>query len=130
MHHGVQIAVDGHRHRIDFVELTGKSITVYGQQEVVKDLIAARLATGAPILFDVVEVSVARRRDANDRSVRLRRTTASPSRLTCDVIAGCDGFHGICRPSIPADGAAASTTASTRSPGSACWPRPHPPPTS
>jgi len=100
VHHGVQIAVDGHRHRIDFTELTGKGITVYGQQEVVKDLIAARLATGAPILFDVGDVRVA--------DLLTTRPTVEfidggeAVRLVCDVVAGCDGFHGVCRPSIPA----------------------------
>ena len=59
VHHGIQVAIDGHRHRIDFTDLTGKSITVYGQQEVVKDLIALRLATGAPLLFEVEDVRVA-----------------------------------------------------------------------
>jgi p-hydroxybenzoate 3-monooxygenase len=101
VHHGVQIAVDGHRHRIDFTELTGKCITVYGQQEVVKDLIAARLATGAPILFEVDDVRVA--------DLLTPRPTVhfvdggEQVRLVCDVVAGCDGFHGICRPSIPAE---------------------------
>jgi len=101
VHHGVQIAVDGHRHRIDFTELTGKSITVYGQQEVVKDLIAARLATGAPIQFEVADVRVA--------DLLTSRPTVEfvdggeQVRLECDVVAGCDGFHGICRPSIPVE---------------------------
>jgi p-hydroxybenzoate 3-monooxygenase len=99
VHHGVQIALDGHRHRIDFTELTGKSITVYGQQEVVKDLIAARLATGAPILFDVADVSV---HDLDTERPFVEFLDAGdPVRLRCDVIAGCDGFHGICRPSVP-----------------------------
>ncbi len=101
VHHGVQIAVDGHRHRIDFTELTGKCITVYGQQEVVKDLIAARLATGAPILFDVEDVRVA---DLLTSRPTVEFVDAGEQvRLVCDVVAGCDGFHGICRPSIPAD---------------------------
>jgi p-hydroxybenzoate 3-monooxygenase len=100
VHRGVQIALDGHRHRIDFQELTGKSITVYGQQEVVKDLIAARLATGGPITFDVSDVRI--EGFAHDEPLIHYRDDAGPVTVHCDVIAGCDGFHGISRPSLPA----------------------------
>jgi p-hydroxybenzoate 3-monooxygenase len=99
VHHGVQIALDGHRHRIDFRELTGKAITVYGQQEVVKDLIAARLAAGDPITFDVSDVRVEEVTGPDPR-VHYRDGDESVT-LHCDVIAGCDGFHGISRSSLP-----------------------------
>ena len=89
-----------HRHRIDFAELTGKGITVYGQQEVVKDLIAARLRTGAPVVFDVADVRVAD--PLTDRPAVEYIDGGERVTLRCDVVAGCDGFHGVCRPSIPA----------------------------
>jgi p-hydroxybenzoate 3-monooxygenase len=100
VHRGVQIAVDGRRHRVDFAELTGKCITVYGQQEVVKDLIGARLATGGPILFEVEDVRVADL--LTDQPAVEFGHGGEQVRLVCDVVAGCDGFHGVCRPSIPA----------------------------
>jgi p-hydroxybenzoate 3-monooxygenase len=99
VHRGVQIALDGRRHRIDFEDLTGRNITVYGQQEVVKDLIAARLSAGEPIVFDVSDVRV--EGFAGDEPfVRYRNGEGSVT-LRCDVIAGCDGFHGVSRPSLP-----------------------------
>jgi p-hydroxybenzoate 3-monooxygenase len=74
VHHGIELRFGGQGYRIDLTALTGgRSITVYGQQEVVRDLIRARIDAGGEIMFDV-----------------------------CDIIAGCDGFHGVCRPSIPA----------------------------
>jgi p-hydroxybenzoate 3-monooxygenase len=100
VHEGVELQFDGGRHRIDFAELTGKSIVIYGQTEVVKDLIEARLATGRPLLFEVEEVSV-HELGSNRPRVRFRHGGAAHE-LECDVIAGCDGFHGVCRPSIPA----------------------------
>jgi p-hydroxybenzoate 3-monooxygenase len=100
VHHGVELAFDGSRHRIDFRELTGRSITVYGQQEVVKDLIAARLGKGGDLRFEIDDVSV---HDVDTERPFLRFTEHGEARdLHCDVIAGCDGFHGITRPSIPA----------------------------
>jgi p-hydroxybenzoate 3-monooxygenase len=100
VHEGVELQFDGERHRIDFAALTGKSIVIYGQTEVVKDLIAARLATGRPLLFEVEEVSVDELTSDRPR-VRFRHEGAGQE-LECDLIAGCDGFHGVCRPSIPA----------------------------
>ena len=75
-HRGIQLAFDGRRHRIDFVELTGRSITVYGQQEVVKDLIAA----GGQIVFDAVGRDAVRHRH---RSARRSSTAAATSRTSC-----------------------------------------------
>ena len=96
VHHGVNLQFDGRRHRIDFAALTGRSITVYGQQEVVKDLIAARLADGGDIRFEVEDVRL-HGIDGEEPSISYRG-----GRLRCDVIAGCDGFHGVSRSSIPA----------------------------
>ena len=100
-HGGIYLQFAGARRHIDFRELTGRTVTVYAQTEVVKDLIGARLAAGAAIEFEISNTEV----DAvtSDRPV-LRYTNADGIRheLTCDVIAGCDGFHGICRAAIPA----------------------------
>ena len=98
-HHGIELRFGGRGHRIDFEALTeGKSITVYGQQEVVKDLIAASLRAGGEILFDVSDVSV---HDCDSAAPRVRfRHGSVQHELQCDVVAGCDGFHGICRASI------------------------------
>lgn len=101
VHHGIELSFEGRRHRIDLCDLTGgRSITVYGQQEVVKDLTAARLETGGPILFDADDVRIA---DLDGDSPKIRfRKNGEPGEIECDFIAGCDGFHGICRSSIPA----------------------------
>lgn len=101
VHHGFNLQFEGERHRIALTELTqGRSVTVYGQQEVVKDLIAARLESGAPLLFDVDEVSL---HDIDGPHPRVRfRSDGQDQELVCDFIAGCDGFHGVCRPSFPA----------------------------
>jgi p-hydroxybenzoate 3-monooxygenase len=99
-HAGVELLFKGRRHRIDFGALTEHGVTVYGQQEVVKDLVAARLASGRPIHFEVEEVSV---HDIDGPSPGVRyRVGGSEHRIDCDFIAGCDGFHGISRPSMPA----------------------------
>jgi p-hydroxybenzoate 3-monooxygenase len=100
VHHGIELRYDGRGYRIPLTDLTGRSITVYPQQEVVRDLIAARLATERPLLFEVEEVSV-HDLDSGRPSVRYRHEGAAHE-LECDVIAGCDGFHGVCRDSIPA----------------------------
>ncbi|MET0732955.1 MAG: 4-hydroxybenzoate 3-monooxygenase [Casimicrobiaceae bacterium] len=101
VHHGIELRFDGHGHRIDMSALTGgRAITVYGQQEVVKDLIAARLAAGDPILFEASDVAIAGF-DGDAPSISFMYEGAA-RRLSCDYIAGCDGFHGICRGAIPA----------------------------
>ncbi len=99
VHQGVELRFGGLSRRIDFQELTGRAITVYGQHEVVKDLIAARLAAGAPILFQAEDVQVHGFETATP-SVRFRHAGAAHE-LSCEVVAGCDGFHGVCRPAIP-----------------------------
>ena len=100
VHGGIELQFAGRRHRIDFQELTGgKSVTVYAQHEILKDLINARLASGGQILFEVQDVNIYNFKDGQP----LIRFTADgqPVELSCDFIAGCDGFHGVCRPSIP-----------------------------
>jgi p-hydroxybenzoate 3-monooxygenase len=98
-HDGIYINVFGKRRRIDMAALTGRRITVYGQNEVVKDLIADRRSTGRPLLFEVSDVSV---HEMESDHPRIRFTKDDVScEVQCDFIAGCDGFHGICRPSIP-----------------------------
>jgi p-hydroxybenzoate 3-monooxygenase len=101
VHDGIELQFAGERHRIDFPSLTGgRRITVYGQQEVVKDLIAARLATGRPLLFEVADVGV--HGSESESPVIGFRHEGKDVELACDFIAGCDGFHGVCRDSIPA----------------------------
>lgn len=100
-HEGVYVAFGGRRHHIDMAGLTGgRGITIYGQNEVVKDLIAARVASGRPLHFNVSDVSVG---DLDSpRAVVRYRDNGVEHELRCDFIAGCDGFHGVCRASIPA----------------------------
>jgi p-hydroxybenzoate 3-monooxygenase len=100
-HHGIHLRRPGRTVRVPITELTGRRITIYGQQEIVKDLIAARLRAGDALLFEVSEVEL-RDLDGGERP-RVRYVHAGASNtLECDVIAGCDGFRGVCRPSIPA----------------------------
>ena len=103
VHRGIELRFGGQPHRIAFEELVpGRAITVYGQQEVVKDLIAARLAAGGDIRFEVCDVAPA---DIATGWPWVGFThQGQRHRLDCDFIAGCDGFHGVCRPAIP-DGA-------------------------
>jgi p-hydroxybenzoate 3-monooxygenase len=97
-HGGIQICFRARRHRIDFEELTGgRGITVYGQNEIVRDLLAARDATGRPLVFEVQHTAI------SDYAAAPRITFQSGGEeyeIVCDFIAGCDGSHGICRPSI------------------------------
>jgi p-hydroxybenzoate 3-monooxygenase len=101
VHHGFYLQFEGQRHRIALSELTGgRAITVYGQQELVKDLIGARLAAGGQICFEASDV---RLYDFDTAKPRVRfHWQGAEHELECDFIAGCDGFHGVCRPSIPA----------------------------
>jgi len=101
VHHGVELSFAGRRHRIDFADLTpGKAVTVYGQTEVTKDLIRARIDRGNPPVFEAEDVEVL---DFGGDRPRVRyRKDGEARELTCDFIAGCDGFHGICRASVPA----------------------------
>ena len=97
LHEGTQFLFGGRLHRLDFRDLTGKAVMVYSQHEVVRDLVAARVAAGGDLRFEVSDVAAEGYRSG---SPLLRyRLDGADHELACDVIAGCDGFHGICRPS-------------------------------
>lgn len=98
-HEGTQLLFGGVLHRIDFQDLVGHSVMVYGQHEVVRDLIAARTAAGTPPLFDCSDVAV----DGFESGApQVRFIHGGQAQvLDCDLIAGCDGFHGVCRPALP-----------------------------
>jgi p-hydroxybenzoate 3-monooxygenase len=99
VHHGIHLQFDSERHYVPLSELAGgRSIVVYGQTEVVKDLIAVRLEAGLPLLFETANVAV---HDFDgDAPYVTYEHGGDEHRLDCDVIAGCDGFHGVCRPAI------------------------------
>jgi p-hydroxybenzoate 3-monooxygenase len=98
-HDGIELRFQGARHRIDFAELVGRRVHIYGQQEVVKDLIALRLDAGPPLLFEVQDASL---HDIDSDAPRIRfRHQGAEEEIVCDVVAGCDGFHGVSRASIP-----------------------------
>ena len=99
-HNGIDLLFDGVRHRIDFPGLTGgKQVMVYGQTELTKDLMHARAAAGLPTVYEAKDVSV---HDFDGERPRVRYTRDGVSHeIECDFIAGCDGFHGVCRASVP-----------------------------
>lgn len=100
VHHGIELRFNGRGHRIDFQDLTGKGITIYSQHEVLKDLNNARVATGGQVLFEVENVGV---HDLDTSKPKIQyQKDGNAYELTCDFIAGCDGFHGVCRPTVPA----------------------------
>jgi len=99
-HHGIYLRRRGRTQHIEITKLTGRKITIYGQQEVVKDLIAARLQHGGALHFEVSDTEVHGLESEHPRITYLHE--GEPRELQCDLIAGCDGFHGVCRPSIPA----------------------------
>lgn len=99
-HDGVILRTEGVDHRIDFQALTGKHVMVYSQHKVVQDLIAARLAAGGQIVFEAEDVAV---HDIQAGQPYLTYSHfGAQDRIDCDIIAGCDGFHGICRETMPA----------------------------
>jgi p-hydroxybenzoate 3-monooxygenase len=102
-HDGIYLQWPGTRHKLDFPALCGRNVWVYGQTEVVKDLIAAQLSGGPPLLFEVSDVVP---EDVDTDSPRIRFTDAEgrPQVLECDVVAGTDGFHGVSRPVVAAGG--------------------------
>jgi len=99
VHDGIFLGFNGEAHKLDFVELVDKQVYIYDQKEVVTDLIAHRLGEGGQILFEVADTSV---HDFTGNRPKICFTHDGQAReLECDFIAGCDGFHGICRPSLP-----------------------------
>jgi p-hydroxybenzoate 3-monooxygenase len=101
VHHGIELRFGGRRHRIDFEDLAGGlAVTIYAQNEVVKDLTNARLQAGGQVIFEVEDVTVLDFESSNP-AIQFRHN-GSAEQLHCDFIAGCDGFHGICRPAIAA----------------------------
>jgi len=104
LHHGFELAFGGRRHRIDLHGLTGKAITVYAQHEVIKDLVAARVAAGGQLFFNVGHVAVSGA-DTDKPAVTFVRD-GQPARIDADFVVGCDGFHGVSRPGMPQQGRA------------------------
>jgi p-hydroxybenzoate 3-monooxygenase len=101
VHDGVEIGFRGQRHRIALQELAGRTVTVYGQTEITRDLMDARSAAGAVTVYEAEDVSLHGWDGASPR-VRYRKDGVTHE-ITCDFIAGCDGYHGVCRASVPAD---------------------------
>ncbi|BEU25439.1 4-hydroxybenzoate 3-monooxygenase [Paraburkholderia sp. 22B1P] len=99
LHHGFELAFEGKRRRIDLTDLTGKAITVYAQHEVIKDLVAARVAAQGALKFEVSDVSL-HDIDGTTPSIRYRHQ-GEAHELQCDFIIGCDGSQGISRNAIP-----------------------------
>ncbi|MEO5873552.1 MAG: 4-hydroxybenzoate 3-monooxygenase [Streptosporangiaceae bacterium] len=101
-HDGIELRFDGRSHRIDLPALTGgRSVMVYAQTEVVKDLITLRLAAGAPLLFEAQALAIDGT-GTGEPTVRYRHGGAEHL-LECDFVVACDGFHGLGRASMPAD---------------------------
>ena len=99
VHDGVQICVNGVRHRISFKDLTGKAVMVYGQTEITRDLMEGRAAAGAPTIYSAHDVAL---HDISGRKPRVSYSLDGQSHeLECDFIAGCDGFHGVSRTMVP-----------------------------
>ncbi|MGO4303415.1 4-hydroxybenzoate 3-monooxygenase [Cupriavidus sp. RAF12] len=99
VHHGIELSYNGSRHHIDFQALIGRSVTVYGQTEVTRDLMAVRQASGMPIVYEAHDVSL-HDFDTARPKVRYRKDGVAHE-VACDYIAGCDGFHGVSRASVP-----------------------------
>jgi p-hydroxybenzoate 3-monooxygenase len=101
VHHGIELRFSGRGHRIDFEDLAGGlAVTIYAQNEVVKDLTNGRLQAGGQVIFEAEDLTVHDFESANP-AIHFRHN-GSAEQLHCDFVAGCDGFHGICRPSIAA----------------------------
>lgn len=101
IHHGIELAFGGARHRIDMTQATGKTVTVYGQTEVTRDLMDARLKAGLTTVYDADNVSL---HDFDGDRPRVRYNKGGTTHeVACDFIAGCDGFHGVSRQSVKPD---------------------------
>lgn len=105
VHEGIELAFAGEHHRIDLTALTGKRVTIYGQTEVTKDLMQARKASGAPVVYeaDSVRIEGLGTGHGHDQPVVHWRHGGQDHAVRCDFVAGCDGYHGVSRASIPAD---------------------------
>jgi p-hydroxybenzoate 3-monooxygenase len=100
VHDGFELAFAGRQLRIDLAQLAGTGVTVYGQTELTRDLIDARLAAGAKLVFEATDVAI---EGFDGERPRVRyRSGGAVHELDCDFIAGCDGYHGVCRKSVPA----------------------------
>jgi p-hydroxybenzoate 3-monooxygenase len=99
-HEGIELRFDGEGHRVPMTELTGRAITVYGQQEIIKDLVARRLSDGEDVRFEVSDVQVVGV-TGSEPTIRFRHDGRDET-LECDFVAGCDGFHGVSRDAAPA----------------------------
>jgi p-hydroxybenzoate 3-monooxygenase len=100
-HDGFDLCFGNRRHRVDLLGLTGKRVVVYGQTEVTRDLMEHRAASGRPTVYDAQDVQPL---DLAGPQPRLRWQQGGVTHeVACDFVAGCDGFHGVCRASIPAD---------------------------
>jgi p-hydroxybenzoate 3-monooxygenase len=99
VHDGVQICVDGVRHHLSFKEMTGKAVMVYGQTEITKDLMDGRTLAGAPTIYSAHDVALHGVFDGRPRVTF--RVDGQEHELVCDFVAGCDGFHGVSRKSVP-----------------------------
>jgi len=100
VHDGIFLAFNNEAHKLDFTKLVNKHVYIYDQKEVVTDLIAHRLKQGGQILFEVKDVSVDGFTNGGKPTIRFQHDGKAQA-IECDFIAGCDGFHGICRPSLP-----------------------------
>jgi p-hydroxybenzoate 3-monooxygenase len=101
VHEGIELAIDGKRHRIPLKQLTGRTVTIYGQSEIQKDLMHAHAAMGTRILYEVDDVTL--HGLTSDRPLLRYRKDGQQHEISCDFIAGCDGFHGVSRHAIPQD---------------------------
>src|SRR5260370_26442443 len=99
VHDGFVVGFAGKTFRVDLKGLTGDAVSVYGQTEVTKDLMETRMAAGATLIFDAHDVSV-EGFDRTQPTVRYAHD-GKTHELTCDFVAGCDGYHGVCRQSLP-----------------------------
>lgn len=101
VHHGFELSANGRRHRIDLQGLTGRSVTVYGQTEVTRDLMAARAAGGGVTIYEAEDVSL---HDFDTPTPKVRYSKDGQTHeIACDYLAGCDGFHGVSRRSVPGE---------------------------
>src|SRR6186713_3258964 len=101
VHDGFEMAFEGRVHRIDLKGLAGKQVTIYGQTEIQKDLGDARLAAGSDLRYEASNVAIHDFGGARPRVTFIHQ--GRPQELECDFVAGCDGYHGVCRASVPAD---------------------------